>query len=198
MLVIPKVHEDLFENLASSEELFFLNDAAAFIAMSNLTRFRLVQALVITGLIFYLPSNLIPVMTMTINGDVTPLTVMGGVHEMIRSGLWPVGLIIFLASIIVPFLKLLIMCWMLLLHGSSKHQKIRSYLHRMMIKIGSWAMVDIFLLSVIAAVGQLGMLASVHAEPGALFFSGVLLCNIFSYEFYAPQWIWTSMQAVEK
>ena len=53
-------------------------------------------------------------------------------------------------------------------------------------------MIDIFLLSIIAAVGQLGMLASIHAEPGALFFSAVLLCNIFAYELYRPQWIWES------
>ncbi len=152
------------------------------------------KALVLTGLIFYIPSNVVPVMTMTLNGGVSPLTVMGGVREMVQSGLWPVGLIIFLASIVVPFLKLTIMCWMLWFHGTSHYQKERSRLYRIMIKIGSWAMVDIFLLSIIAAVGQLGMLASIHAEPGALFFSAVLLCNIFAYELYRPQWIWMSSQ----
>lgn len=158
--------------------------------MTSRQRFTLVQALLFTGIIFYIPSNIIPVMTMTVNGNITPLTVMGGVREMVQSGLWPVGLIIFLASVVVPFLKLAIMSWMLWLHGGARYQQERSQLRRIMIKIGSWAMIDIFLLSIIAAVGQLGMLASVHAEPGALFFSAVLLCNIFSYELYRPQWIW--------
>ena len=153
-------------------------------------RLSLVKALTLTGIIFYIPSNVIPVMTMTVNGNVEPLTVMGGVREMYQSGLWPVALIIFLASIAVPFFKLAIMSGMLLLHGKPIYQHERSRARRSMIKIGSWAMIDIFLLSVIAAVGQLGTLASVHAEPGALFFSGVLLCNIFSYELYKPQWIW--------
>ncbi|MBX9742887.1 MAG: paraquat-inducible protein A [Chthoniobacterales bacterium] len=153
-------------------------------------RFYLVSALVMTGLILYIPSNVIPVMTMTVNGDVQALTVMGGVREMLESGLWPVALIIFLASIVVPFLKLTVMSALLLLQGRRWHQRVRSMLRRIMITIGSWAMIDIFLLSIIAAVGQLGMLASVHAEPGALFFAGVLLCNIFSYEFYKASWIW--------
>lgn len=154
------------------------------------SRLYFVYALVLSGLIFYIPSNVIPVMTMTVNGDVEALTVMGGVREMIESGLWPVGLLIFLASIVVPFLKLAMMSVLLLLHKKPRHQRMRSLARRAMIKIGSWAMIDIFLLSIIAAVGQLGMLASVHAEPGALFFAGVLLCNIFSYELYKASWIW--------
>ena len=157
---------------------------------SDQQRLEAVKALAITGAILYIPSNLLPVMTMTVNGDVQPLTVMGGVMEMYNSGLWPVAVIIFLASIVVPFAKLAVTGWILFFHGTTYWQRERSRVRHIMIKIGSWAMIDIFLLSVIAAVGQLGTLASVHAEPGALFFSAVLLCNIFSYELYKTSWIW--------
>ncbi len=161
--------------------------------ISDQQRFEAVKALAMTGAILYLPSNLIPVMTMTINGDVQPLTVMGGVLEMYHSGLWPVAVIIFLASIVVPLLKLLVTGGILWFHGTTQWQRERSIIRNIMIKIGSWAMIDIFLLSVIAAVGQLGALASVHAEPGALFFMAVLLCNVFCYELYKTSWIWDSM-----
>lgn len=157
---------------------------------SDVTRLALVKALVLTGLILYVPANIIPVMTMTVSGDVQQLTVMGGVEEMFNSGLRPVALIIFLASIAIPFCKLGTLSWMLVLHGTSTMQRERTILQRILLKLGSWSMIDIFLLSVIAAVGQLGMLASVHAEPGALFFSVVLLCNIFASELYKPTWIW--------
>lgn len=157
---------------------------------TNITRLELVKALVVTGLLFYFPANIIPVMTMTVNGDVQELTVMGGVEEMYNSGLWPVAVIIFLASIAIPFCKLGTLSWMLLLHGKKTMQRERTIVRRILIKIGSWSMIDIFLLSVIAAVGQLGMLASVHAQPGAIFFSVVLLCNIFASELYKPEWIW--------
>ncbi len=159
---------------------------------SDQRRFEAVKALAVAGAILYLPSNMIPVMTMTVNGDVQPLTVMGGVMEMYHSGLWPVAVIIFLASIIVPFVKLVVTGWILWLHGTTRWQRQRSQVRHIMIKIGSWAMIDLFLLSVIAAVGQLGTLASVHAEPGSLFFAAVLLCNVFSYELYKTSWIWKS------
>jgi len=162
--------------------------------MTSGQQLGLVKALVLTAIIFYIPSNVVPVMTMTLNGNVSPLTVMGGVREMIQSGLWPVGLIVFLASIVLPFLKIIIMCAILWLHGTPLYREERSRLHRIMKKIGNWAMIDIFLLSIIAAVGQLGILASIHAEPGALFFSGVLLCNIFSCELYLSKWIWKEIK----
>ncbi len=157
---------------------------------SDRHRFEAVKALTIAGALLYLPSNMIPVMTMTVNGDVEPLTVMGGVMEMYCSGLWPVAVIIFLASVVVPLLKLLVTAWLLWFHGSTQWQRERSIIRHIMIKIGSGAMIDTFLLSGMAAVGQLGTLASVHAEPGALFFAAVLLCNIFSYELYKTSWIW--------
>ena len=165
---------------------------------SDRHRFEAVKALTIAGALLYLPSNMIPVMTMTVNGDVEPLTVMGGVMEMYCSGLWPVAVIIFLASVVVPLLKLLVTVWLLWFHGSTQWQRERSIIRHIMIKIGSWAMIDIFLLSVIAAVGQLGTLASVHAEPGALFFVAVLLCNVFSYELYKTSWIWEQAREGEK
>lgn len=154
------------------------------------SRLQIAQALVITGIILYVPANVIPVMTMTVVGDVEPLTVMGGVQELYDSGLWPIAGVVFLASIVVPFCKLACLSWLLLMHGSTTWQKQRSALRGIVHTIGSWSMVDVFLLSILAAVGQLGVLASVQAEPGALFFAAVLICTLFASEAYHPRLIW--------
>lgn len=153
-------------------------------------RLQTAQALVLTGLILYAPANLLPVMTMTVVGDVEPLTVMGGVMELYDSGLWPIAGVVFLASIVVPFLKLAALSWLLWMHGSTKWQRQRGTLRRIVHTVGSWSMVDVFLLSILAAVGQLGILASVQAEPGALFFAAVLVCTLFASEAYSARMIW--------
>jgi paraquat-inducible protein A len=158
--------------------------------MNESTRLALAKALTITGLVLYLPANLLPVMTIVITGQVEPLTVIGGVEELADSGLMPAAIIVFLASFVVPLLKLAVMTWLLLLHGSDRMRRPRTTAFRILHQIGTWSMIDIFLLSVLAAVGQLGMLASVTAEPGALFFAGVLLCTLFAAEFYQPRMIW--------
>lgn len=158
-------------------------------------RLQTTTALVIAGLILYVPANVLPVMTLTVVGDVEALTVLGGVQELYDSGLWPIAGIVFLASIVVPFCKLACLSWLLLMQGSTVAQRPRSVLRRIVHTIGSWSMVDVFLLSILAAVGQLGALASVVAEPGALFFAAVLVCTLFASESYKPRLIWRAREA---
>ena len=158
--------------------------------MSPSLRLDLARGFVIGGAILYLPANILPVMTMIVAGDVEHLTVLGGVEELYDSGLWPVAALVFLASIMVPFLKLLSLSWILLLHGTETCRPHRTKLHRILHQIGTWSMIDIFLLAILAAVGQLGVLASVRAEAGGFFFSAMLLCTIFATDLYKPEMIW--------
>jgi len=150
------------------------------------------KALVVTGLILYVPANVLPVMTMTVAGDVQPLTVFGGVQELYDSGLAPVAGVVFLASIVVPFCKLAGLSWLLFMHGKPVWKRQRTAMHRILHTIGSWSMIDVFLASILAAVGQLGILASVQAEPGGLFFAAVLVCTLFATEAYKSRMIWES------
>ncbi len=161
--------------------------------MTDQTRLALTRALTVTGLLLYIPANVLPVMTITITGEVEPLTVLGGVEELASSGLLPPAIVVFLASIAVPFLKLACLCWLLFLDGTDRLRPQRTAAFRILHQIGTWSMIDIFLLSVLAAVGQLGMLASVQADPGAAFFAAVLLCTLFAAEFYQPRMIWRTV-----
>ena len=158
--------------------------------MTDQTRLTYTKALVAAGLIFYIPANILPVMTITITGDVAHLTILGGVQELADSGLGPIAALVFCASIVIPFLKLAVMCWLLMMHGSDRQRMPRAQAFKILHQIGTWSMIDIFLLSVLAAVGQLGILASVEPQPGMLFFTAVLLCTLFAADLYEPRMIW--------
>jgi len=153
-------------------------------------RIELARALVVTAALLYVPSNMMPVMTMTIVGKTEPLTVLGGVHELYDSGLPLIAGVVFLASFVVPFLKIATLGWILFLHGTPRLRERRNALHHIVHKVGSWSMIDIFLLSVLAAVGQLGSLAAVTAEPGAIFFCVVMISCLLAAEIYKPRLIW--------
>lgn len=155
----------------------------------------LVRSLVVTGFLLYLPANILPVMTITITGEVEPLTVLGGVNELWGSGLPLVALIVLLASFLVPLIKLVCLAWLLALDGTARCRDRRAATLKVLHQIGSWSMVDIFLLSVLAAVGQLGMMASVVPEPGVLFFAAMLLCTLFATDLYRSEWIWLDGQS---
>ena len=158
--------------------------------MKDGTRVDLARALVATAAVLYIPSNVLPVMTMTVVGKTQPLTVLGGVKELWDSGLPLIAVVVFLASFVVPFLKIVTLAWILLLHGTDRFRSRRNNLHAVVHRIGSWSMIDIFLLAVLAAVGQLGALAEVRAEPGALLFCTVMVCCLIAAEIYKPRQIW--------
>lgn len=158
--------------------------------MTDATRLHLAKGLIAAGLVFYIPANILPVMTITITGDVEPLTILGGVQELADSGLGPIAALVFCASIVIPFLKLVCMCWLIMLHGSGQYRMQRMKAFQILHQIGTWSMIDIFLLSVLAAVGQLGILASVQPQPGMIFFTAVLLCTLFAADIYEPRMIW--------
>ena len=158
--------------------------------MTDHLKVKLSRALTAAGIILYIPANFLPVMTITLTGQVESLTVMGGVVELYETGLVPVAAVVFLASVVVPVVKLVSLSWLLGLHGSEVNQSRRMKVHLFLIRIGTWAMVDIFLLSILVAVGQLGVLASVQAESGALFFAAMIICTLYAADIYKTHMIW--------
>ena len=97
---------------------------------------------------------------------------MSGVIYFIQTGMWPIGLIIFLASIFIPMLKLLSLIFLLISvqRKTNWRQQDRTRLYRIVEIIGRWSMVDIFVVTILVALVHLGGLATIHAGPGALFF----------------------------
>ncbi len=63
-------------------------------------------ALVITAAILYIPANAYPVMTVISFGRGAPDTILSGVVHLAQSGMWPLALLVFFASVVVPMLKL--------------------------------------------------------------------------------------------
>ena len=69
----------------------------------------------IAAAILYLPSNLFPVMTISTLVHSQQFTIMTGIFELFQRGLWPLGILVFFASILIPITKLLTLGYMLVL-----------------------------------------------------------------------------------
>ena len=71
-------------------------------------------ALLMTAVILLIPANLYPVMTVIQLGRGSPDTIMSGVIHLIEGGMWPLALLVFFASIVVPVSKLLVLTFLLI------------------------------------------------------------------------------------
>ena len=155
-------------------------------------------ALVLAAAIFYIPANILPVTHTTSFGQVQSDTIMSGVIYFIHSGSWPVALVIFVASVFVPLLKLLILSFLLISvqRGWRWRPVDRTRLYRLTEAIGRWSMLDIFVVTILVALVHLGALATIEAGAGALFFAAVVVITMLAAEAFDPRLIWDNAEEI--
>ena len=153
-------------------------------------------ALVLAAIVFYIPANLLPVTVVISFGKSQSDTIMSGVIYFIASGMWPIALIIFVASILVPLLKLIILTFLLITvqRKSAWRPKDRTRLYRITEAVGRWSMVDIYVVTILVALVNLGNLATIKAGPGAGFFAAVVVITMFAAMSFDPRLIWDAKE----
>ena len=153
-------------------------------------------ALVIAAFVFYIPANVLPITKVISLGKAQSDTIMSGVIYFVKSGSWPIALVIFIASVFVPLLKLFLLTFLLIsVQRKSKWRpKDRTRLYRITEAVGRWSMVDIYVVTILVALVKLGSLATIEAGPGAIFFAGVVIITMFAAMSFDPRLIWDAQE----
>jgi paraquat-inducible protein A len=154
-------------------------------------------ALVIAAFIFYIPANVLPITNVISFGKAQADTIMSGVIYFVKSGSWPIALVIFVASVFVPLLKLFLLSFLLISvqRKSQWRPKDRTRLYRITEAVGRWSMTDIYVVTILVALVKLGSLATIEAGPGAIFFAGVVIITIFAAMSFDPRLIWDAQES---
>ncbi|MGU7772933.1 paraquat-inducible protein A [Burkholderia sp. MR1-5-21] len=157
-------------------------------------------AFLIAAMILYIPANLLPMMrTASIVGSQED-TIMSGVVYFWVSGDWPLAVVVFVASILVPMLKL---CVLLILVISAQRRSTwrpmqRTKLFRIVERIGRWSMLDIFVVTLTVALVHFRSLATITAGPGALAFGSVVVLTMLASLQFDPRLIWDPVETSGK
>ena len=135
-------------------------------------------------------------MTVIFWGEGQPDTILSGVMHLFAEGMWPLALLIFIASIFIPILKLITLFGLLI----SVHLKVqwrpkdRTVIYRITEFVGRWSMVDIFVIALLVALVQFGNTASVSPNLGALSFAAVVILTMFAAHTFDPRLIWDAIE----
>jgi paraquat-inducible protein A len=150
------------------------------------------SALLLGAALLYIPANVLPVMTVKRLGKGGPTTILHGVVELAQDRLWPLAILVLLASIVIPIFKLVTLAAMLAMtrRRSPSLLKARTRLFRFVRFIGRWSMIDIFMLSILVGVVRFGSLASVLPGAGAVAFCAVVLMTMGATELFDPRRMW--------
>ena len=149
-------------------------------------------ALLLAGIIFYIPANLLPVMNTRMFGRGSDSTIMSGVVDFWNSGAWDIALIIFVASVVVPCTKFLVLGLLLVTvrwHNQWARRD-RARLYRLVELIGYWSMLDVLVVALVAALVQFNALSSIEPRIGIFFFGIVVVLTMLSAMSFDPRLIW--------
>jgi paraquat-inducible protein A len=153
-------------------------------------------ALLGAAIALYIPANIFPVMTVIRFGRGEPNTLLSGVIELLQDQMWPLALLVFLASITVPMLKLAGLGTMLVMtgEGSARWLRPRTTMFRFIDFIGRWSMIDVFMLTILVGLVRMGFIATVLPGLGALAFAAVVILTMFGAASFDPRLMWDAAE----
>lgn len=111
-------------------------------------------AALIAAMILLIPANLLPISIIYANGVRMEDTIFSGVVSLATSGNVPIAAIVFIASVLVPFTKVIVLITLLLsIHFKTSHSlKTRIRLLRLVTWIGRWSMLDLFVIALMMSL----------------------------------------------
>lgn len=154
-------------------------------------------ALIVAAAILYVPANLYDIMLyeeLAVNYD---STIIAGVIDLAKNGLWLIAIVVFVASVVVPIAKLVMLTYLVwsVKTKMRKRAKQRVMIYRITEFVGRWSMVDVFVVTLLTPVVQFGFVGVVEPGPALLPFAAVVVLTMLAAETFDPRLIWDHADA---
>jgi paraquat-inducible protein A len=154
-------------------------------------------AFLVAAFILYIPANTLTVMRTESLFGAENHTILGGVVDLWNDGSWDLAVIVFVASIVVPILKMLALAVLAITvqrHSPwRRHQRARLY--RMLDAVGHWSMLDVYVVALLVGLVRFRGIAEVLPGPGIAAFGAVVVLTLLSSLSLDPRLIWDARNA---
>ena len=153
-------------------------------------------AALIASMIFLLPANLLPISVIYVNGARQEDTILSGIISLGSSNI-PVAAVVFIASILVPFTKVLVMLTLLISIHFKCEQGLRTriLLLRFVTCIGRWSMLDLFVISLMMSLINRDQLLAFTMGPAAFYFGAAVILTILAVEWLDSRLLWDAHES---
>jgi paraquat-inducible protein A len=153
-------------------------------------------SLVLAAYMMYLPANLYSMTVIEHLGSSERDTILSGVQALFAAGWYPVAALLFIASITVPLAKLVSLTGLLISVHRRSHwrPRDRAALYRVVEIIGRWSMLDVFVLTLLIALVQLGNLMTIEVGLAGTYFASVVVLTILAAKSFDPRLMWDVME----
>ena len=149
-------------------------------------------AYLVAAVVTYIPANLLPIMSTTQALRTRPHTLMAGIVELWHDGAWALAMIVFIASIAVPLMKigaLALLAWSVQ-YAPHWRRLERARVFGLIETVGHWSMLDVYVVVLLVALVRFGSLASAWPGPGLLAFAAVVVLTMLASHSFDARLIW--------
>lgn len=149
-------------------------------------------ACLIAAIILLVPANIYPISYFTTNGQTQADTIFSGVMSLSKAGMTPIAIIVFTASVVIPVAKIfgIGLITLSLKFRILRDKRSRLVMYRSIEWIGKWSMLDLFVISLMAALVNVGQLLDLSCGPAATPFALVILLTVLATESFDTRLIW--------
>ncbi|SFV71283.1 Paraquat-inducible protein A [hydrothermal vent metagenome] len=143
-------------------------------------------AYLITAIIAYVPANLYPILVSNQMGQREGSTIMGGVIMLWEHGSYPIALVIFFASIMIPVLKFLTLFYLLISvkYPLGKDKKVDKHkLYYLTEVLGPWSMIDVFVVAILAGLLHFSYISIMAGTAATAFTLSVFFTLLSAHAF---------------
>ncbi|MBF0276044.1 MAG: paraquat-inducible protein A, partial [Nitrospinae bacterium] len=132
-----------------------------------------VLALYITTFILFIFANTFPFLSLKLSGNIEENILLSGAIALHKNGMSDLGLLVFLCSILFPFLTIIGMLYLLIPQKFGFEPFGKGIVYRFVNAITPWSLLGVFMLGVLISIVKLQDLATVI--PGISFYAFTLL-----------------------
>lgn len=153
-------------------------------------RFERSLALAFTAAVLFAIANLAPFLALEVSGRVQEMTLISASWMLWVNDQWPVAIMVAATSVVVPLLEIVGLIAVLLPLVSQRMNNPSASTYRRVLKLRNWAMLEVYLISVLVALVKLKDMASVIVGPAFYAFVALIVVLAATFVSIEPRSIW--------
>lgn len=149
---------------------------------------------VVTGLFFYFPAMMLPVMKFTMLGNTEAMSIYNCLLTLFNTGNIGIAVLILFTLILVPLVKMMLIIFITtrLYHKAKTHYLAMSF--KWYTRLSHWGMLDIFMLSILVSAIKLRNDAELEPGLGLYAFVILLLSSSLQTQLLNKRLVWTFIE----
>ena len=152
------------------------------------------MVLSLTGLILFFPAIFLPLLTLDILGLESTGSIFSSAQAMVASGFVFTGVAVFLTSIVIPFVKLLLLFLVSLQLHLVRGNVSTVLMFKTYKKLDEWGMLEVYMIGILVTVIKLLHMAKIEYDVGFFCFVGLLSATLLSSSFLDENHYWEEIE----